>query len=102
MPTPNILQSLIAGGEAQVARLAAELVGNEKLLSTLQAVVSRALALKGAVDAQVATTLDVLHAPTSRDMRKLQDRLDELERLFEGLTAKADAIAGKFDAPPQS
>ena len=27
--------------------------------------------------------------------------LDELERLFEGLTTKVDAIAGKLDAPPQ-
>ncbi len=101
MATPNLLQTLLAGGEARMAQLATELVGNEKLLATLQAAVTRALALKGAVDARVATTLDALHAPTSRDMRRLQDRLDELERLFEGLTTKVDALRTALDAPPK-
>ena len=99
MSTPSLFQTLLAGGEAQVARLATELVGNEKLLATLQSVVTRALSLKGAVDAQVATTLDALHAPTSRDVRKVQDRLDELERLFEGLTAKVDALQTAVESP---
>jgi polyhydroxyalkanoate synthesis regulator phasin len=93
----TVFKKVLATGEEQIGRIASQLVSNEKFVSSLQVAVTRALEAKGALDRQVSNALAGLHVPTIQDVQKLNDRLDELERIFESLSAKVDVIAEKFD-----
>lgn len=98
MITDNpMFKRMISTGEEQFGKLASQLIANERFLSTIQGAVTRTLEAKGAFDRQVASALQAMHVPSSQDMQKLNDRLDELERIFEGLAHKVDQIADKLD-----
>lgn len=98
MITDNpMFKKMMASGEEQLGRIAKELIGNEKFVQTLQGAVTTAIEAKGLLDRQVANTLAQLHVPTTQDMQKLNERLDELERIFEGLAQKVDDIAQKLE-----
>jgi polyhydroxyalkanoate synthesis regulator phasin len=98
MITDNpMFKKMLQTGEEQFGKLASQLVANEKFIASLQGAVTRALEAKGILDRQVTTALSAMHVPTTQDMQKLNDRLDELERIFEGLSSKVDAIAAKLD-----
>jgi uncharacterized protein YhaN len=96
----TVLKKIVATGEEQISRIASQLISNEKFVSSVQTAVTRALEAKGVLDRQVSSTLAAMHVPTTQDVQKLNDRLDELERIFEGLSAKVDAIAEKFEQKP--
>lgn len=99
MITDNpLFRRMMTTGEEQLGRFTTQLLGNEKFLSTVQTAVTKALGAKGLLDQQVAGALQAMHVPTTQDMRKLNDRLDELERIFEGLVTRVDAIADKLEA----
>lgn len=93
----TMFKKVLATGEEQFSRIAAQLISNEKFLATIQGAVTRALEAKGVFDRQVAGALTAMHVPTRPDVQKLNDRLDELERIFEGLSVKVDAIADRLD-----
>lgn len=93
-----MLKKMIATGEEQLGRIASMVIGNPRFVQTLQVAVSRAIDAKGLLDRQVASTLSTLHVPSTQDMNKLNDRLDELERIFESVVEKVDAIADRVDA----
>jgi polyhydroxyalkanoate synthesis regulator phasin len=63
--------------------------------------VTKALEAKGVFDRQIASTLAAMHVPTRPDVQKLNDRLDELERIFEGLSTKVDAIVDTLEQKSQ-
>ena len=86
-------KQLLEMGEEQVTKLATTLMANEKFMSGVQSAATRALEAKGALDRQLAAALHALQVPTHEDLQKLNDRLDELERIFEGLAQKLDAMA---------
>ncbi len=95
--TNPLFQRMIATGEEQFAKIAGQLVSNEQFLSNVQAAVTRAIEAKGLVDRQITAALQATHVPTTQDLQKLNDRLDELERIFEGLVQKVDVIATRLD-----
>jgi polyhydroxyalkanoate synthesis regulator phasin len=98
MITDNpLLKKLLSQSEDQLGKLAAQLVGNPAFVSALQKAVSSAIEAKGFLDRQVGGALQSMQVPTTQDMQKLNDRLDELERIFEGLSAKVDVIATRLD-----
>lgn len=92
------LKKMISTGEEQIGKLASQIVSNERFVQSLHGAVAKALEAKGMLDRQVAGALSSMHLPTTADMKKLNDRLDELERIFEGLSAKVDAIAEKLSS----
>lgn len=92
-----LFKKMLATGEEQFGKLASQLIANERFLSSLQGAVTRALEAKGAFDRQVLGALQSMHVPTTQDMQKLNDRLGELERIFEGLSQKVDAIGERLD-----
>lgn len=103
MITDNpLFKRLMETGEEQIGRFASQLVGNEAFTQSLQGAVARALEAKGLLDKQVTSALQAMHVPSTGDVQKLNERLDELERIFEGLAEKVDAIATKLDADKQS
>ncbi len=89
---------MISSGEEQFGKVVSQLIANESFLSAIQGAVTRTLEAKGAFDRQVSGALQAMHVPSTQDVQKINDRLDELERIFEGLSRKVDAIAEKLDA----
>ena len=96
-----VFKKILATGEEQFGKIAAQLVSNEKFVASLQVAVTRALEAKGSFDRQVSSTLAAMHVPTTHDVAKLNDRLEELERIFEGLSTKVDSIMEKLDEKPR-
>lgn len=97
MADESLLKKLLATGEEQAGRLVNQLLANERFVSGVQTTVAAALQAKGVLDKQLASTLEAMHVPTRDDVRKLNERLDELERIFEGLADKVDRIASRLD-----
>ncbi len=100
--TSPLLKTLFFGNEARLGRLATALASNERLLAAAQTAVTRILAARGAVDRGVASMREALHAPSTRDVRMLQDRVEELERLLESVDSKVSGLATRLDPRPPS
>jgi hypothetical protein len=49
----------------------------------------------------VQNVLSTMHIPTAGDVQRLQGKIEELERVFEGLSAKIAELQ-KREAPPAS
>jgi polyhydroxyalkanoate synthesis regulator phasin len=83
-----VFKKMIATGEERVGKIATQLLSNEKLMGALQKTVSAALEAKGLVERNVQTVLSTMNIPTANDVKRLQGKIDELERTFEGLSAR--------------
>jgi polyhydroxyalkanoate synthesis regulator phasin len=96
-----LFKKMIATGEERVGKLATHLLSNEKLMGALQKTVSAALEAKGVVERNVQSVLSTMNIPTANDVQRLQGKIDELERVFEGLSAKiAELQKREASAPP--
>ncbi|HWE25461.1 MAG TPA: phasin family protein [Myxococcales bacterium] len=96
-----VFKKMIATGEERVGKLATHLLSNEKLMGALQKTVSAALEAKGVVERNVQNVLSTMNIPTASDVQRLQGKIDELERVFEGLSAKiAELQKREASAPP--
>jgi polyhydroxyalkanoate synthesis regulator phasin len=95
-----MLKKIIATGEERVGKLASQLLSSEKLMGALQKTVSAALEAKGMVERNLQSALSTLNVPTSSDVKKLEGKIDELERVFEALTAKIAELQKKNEPPP--
>lgn len=99
MITDNpVFKRMISTGEEQIGRFASQLVSNERFMSSVQTAVTSALSAKGVLDQKVASAVQALKIPTTNDVKKVNDRLDELERIFEGLADTVDGIAESLAA----
>ena len=94
-----VLKKVIATGEEQLGKIATQLLSNEKLMGALQKTVSAALEAKGLVERNVQTVLSTMNIPTAGDVHKLEGKIEELERVFEGLSAKIAELQKKNGAP---
>ncbi len=93
-----VLKRMIETGEQRVGKLATQLLSNDLLMGALQRTVSAALEAKGLVERNVQTVLSTMNIPTAGDVHRLQGKIEELERVFEGLSAKIAELQKK-DAP---
>ena len=93
-----VFKKMIATGEERVGKLATHLLANEKLMGALQKTVSAALEAKGVLERNVQSVLSTMNIPTANDVQRLQGKIDELERVFEGLSAKIAELQ-KREAP---
>ena len=93
-----VLKKMIATGEERMSKLASQLLGNEKFMGALQKTVSAAIEAKGTVEKAAATALSTMNIPTGEDVKKLEGKIEELERVFEGLSSKIAELQKK-DAP---
>ena len=83
-----LLKKMIATGEERLSKLTTELLSNEKVMGTLQKTVSAALEAKGLVERNVQTVLSTMNIPTAGDVKKLEGKIEELEKVFEALSSK--------------
>ncbi len=71
-----------------MSKLAANLLTNEKLMGVVQKTFSAALDAKGLVEKNVQAALSTLNVPTANDVKKLEGKLEELEKVFESLSTR--------------
>ena len=94
-----VFKKMIATGEERMSKMAAQLLSNEKFMGALQKTVSAAMEAKGVVERNFQMALSTLNVPTASDVKKLEGKIEELEKVFEGLSAKIAELQKK-DAPP--
>ena len=94
-----LLKKMIATGEERLSKLATELLSNEKVMGTLQKTVSAAIEAKGLVERNVQTALATMNIPTAGDVKKLEGKIEELEKVFEALSNKISDLQ-KHEAAP--
>ena len=96
-----VLKKMIETGEERVGKIATQLLSNEKLMGALQKTVSAALEAKGLVERNVQSVLSTMNIPSAADVQRLQGKIDELERVFEALSAKITELQKReATAPP--
>ncbi len=98
----SLLQKMIAKGEQRMGKIAQELLSNERVMGVLQKTVSAALEAKGLVERNVQTALSTMNIPTAGDVRKLEGKIEELEKVFETLTGKIGELQRETGKPPPS
>jgi polyhydroxyalkanoate synthesis regulator phasin len=96
-----VVKKMIETGEQRVGQLATRLLSNETLMGALQKTVSAAMEAKGLVERNVQNVLSTMHIPTAGDVQRLQGKIEELERVFDGLSAKIAELQ-KRETPPAS
>lgn len=90
-----IFKKMIATGEERMSKFASQLLSNERLMGALQKTVSAAIDAKGTVGKVAQTALATLNIPTTGDVHKLEGKIEELEKVFEGLSAKIAELQKK-------
>ena len=95
-----MLKKMIATGEERMSKIASNLLSNEKLMGALQKTVTAVTEAKGTVEKGLQTALSTMNVPTTGDVRKLEGKIEELEKVFEGLSSKIAELQKKD--PPQA
>jgi polyhydroxyalkanoate synthesis regulator phasin len=88
-----LLKKMIATGEERMSKLAANLLTNEKLMGVVQKTFSAALDAKGLVEKNLQAALSTLNVPTANDVKKLEGKLEELEKVFESLSSRIASLS---------
>jgi hypothetical protein len=94
-----MFKKMIATGEERMSKLASQLLGNEKFMGALQKTVSAAMDAKATAERAAQTALGAMNIPTSGDVKKLEGKIEELEKVFEGLSARIAELQKKDSAP---
>jgi polyhydroxyalkanoate synthesis regulator phasin len=97
-----MLKKMIATGEERMSKFAMQLLSNEKLMGVLQRSISSALEAKAAVEKNTQAILSSLNIPTANDVKKLEGKIEELEKVFEGLANKIDELKKNGSGPTGS
>src|SRR5436305_13059398 len=91
----EVLKKMIATGEERMSKIASQLLQNETFMGALQKTMSAALDVKATAERAAQSALSAMNIPTSGDVKKLEGKIDELERVFEGLSAKIAELQKK-------
>jgi hypothetical protein len=94
-----VFKKMIETGEERMSKIAAQLLGNETFMGALQKAVTAAMEARGSVERAAQTALSAMNIPTAGDVKKLEGKIEELEKVFEGLSTKIAELQKK-DAPP--
>ena len=94
-----MFKKMIATGEERMSKIAAQLLGNEKFMGALQKAVSAGMEVKASAERAAQTALGAMNIPTAGDVKKLEGKIEELEKVFEGLSAKIAELQKKEPSP---
>jgi polyhydroxyalkanoate synthesis regulator phasin len=86
------MKRLVATGEERIGKLVQQLMSNEKFVTGIQTIVSRALSAKGTLDRSIRTALSAMNLPSTADLETLREKIDELETLLAKLEGKVDQL----------
>ncbi|MFL5292954.1 MAG: hypothetical protein ACJ79U_15650 [Myxococcales bacterium] len=96
----SMLKKMIATGEEQVGKFASQLLNNDSFMAALQKTVNAAVEAKGIAMRNVQLALSSLNVPTAEDVKKLEGKIEELERVFETLSGRISDLAKKNGREP--
>src|SRR2546421_2769750 len=82
----EVLKKMIATGEERMSKLASQLLQNETFMGALQKTMSAALEAKATAERAAHTALAAMNIPTSGDVKKLEGKIEEVEKLIDGLS----------------
>ena len=88
----HILKRLYGLGEAQLGRLAEELLSNPRVAEAFSAALRKAFETKGRVDRNMQTVLALLNLPSRRDVHRLVTKLEALQGSLVNLNLKVDRL----------
>ena len=88
----TVFKKMIATGEERMSKLASQLLGNEKFMGALQKAVTAGLEAKGTLERAAQTAMSAMNLPTATDVQKLEGKIAELEKVFEGLSTKISEL----------
>ena len=95
-----MLKKMIATGEEKMSKIASQLLSNEKFMGALQKAVTAGMEARGTLERAAQTALSAMNIPTSGDVKKLDGKIEELEKVIEGLTSKIAELQKKEANPP--
>jgi hypothetical protein len=98
----EVLKKMIATGEERMSKIASQLLQNERFMGALQKTMAAALDVKATAERAAHSALAAMNIPTSGDVKKLEGKIEELEKVFEGLTAKIAELQKKEAAQAQN
>ena len=90
-----VVKRALAYSEEQIGKLAGQLLANEAFVNTMQKVVGRSLELKAMVDKSVQGALATVNIPSSADIRRLTDKIEELEKALHSLEERISSLDGE-------
>ena len=88
-----VMKRLVATGEERIGKLVQQLMSNEKFVTGIQGIVSKALSAKGTVDKSIRTALSAMNLPSTGDLESLREKIDDLEGLLAKLEGTVDQLA---------
>jgi len=95
-----MFKKMIETGEERMSKIASQILGNEKFMGALQKTVSAAVDAKNTATVAAQTALGAMNIPTTGDVKKLEGKIEELEKVFEGLSSKIAELQKKDQPPP--
>lgn len=90
-----MFKKMIATGEERMSRVASQLLSNEKFMGALQKAVTAGMEARGTLERAAHSALSAMNIPTSGDVKKLEDKIEELEKVFEGLSSRIAELQKK-------
>jgi hypothetical protein len=86
------LRRVLAAGEEQMGKVVGKLLASDAVTSGLQGLVSSALQARETLGRGVQQALHAANLPSREDVAALRRKLDELESMIDGLSAR---VAGE-------
>ena len=94
-----LFKRMIATGEERVSKLASQLLSNEAFRGALQKTVSAAMEAKATAERAAQTALGAMNIPTAGDVKKLEGKIEELEKVFESLSTRIAELQQRKEEP---
>jgi hypothetical protein len=97
-----VLKRALAAGEEGMGKVVGKLLSSDRVTTGLSSLVSSAVQAKETFDRGVQQALHAANLPSRDDVAALKKRLEELESMIDGLSAKVDApppAAGRRSGP---
>lgn len=85
-----VLKKALEAGEEQAGRLVGKLLASDGLTTGFQSLVSTAMQAKETLGRGVSQALHAANLPSRDDVAALKRRLEELEKMLDGLSEKLD------------
>lgn len=82
-------------GEEKLSEWADRMLNNEQLAESLSGVVQAALNAREQAQNAIKASITMLNVPTLDDLRRLEDRLGEVETLFSDIREHLDKLESK-------
>jgi hypothetical protein len=96
-----VLKRALAAGEEGMGKVVGRLLSSDRVTTGLSSLVSSAVQAKETFDRGVQQALHAANLPSRDDVASLKKRLEELESMIDGLSAKVDVPppAGRRSGP---